>query len=72
MVRNQLTPKCNRSNRCSFTKTRPVAGFPSVINMPILCQYGKSPSSKASAPQGTEELQEGALGAGAAGTIGCA
>jgi len=41
MVRNQLTPKCNRSNRCSFTKTRPEAGFPSVINnMPILCQYG--------------------------------
>jgi hypothetical protein len=40
MVRKQLTPKCNRSNRCSFTKTRPEAGFPSVINMPILCQYG--------------------------------
>jgi len=40
MVRNQLTPKCNRSNRCSFTKTRPEAGFPSVINIPILCQYG--------------------------------
>ena len=30
MVRKQLTPKCNRSNRCSFTKTRPEAGFPSV------------------------------------------
>ena len=40
MVRNQLTPKCNRSNRCSFTKTRPEAGFPSVINCWILCQYG--------------------------------
>jgi hypothetical protein len=41
MVRNQLTPKCNRSNRCSFTKTLLQGGFPSVINnnMPILCQY---------------------------------
>ena len=39
MVRNQLTPKCNRSNRCSFTKTRPAeAGFPSVINCWILCR----------------------------------
>jgi len=40
MVRNQLTPKCNRSNRCSFTKTPPQVGFPSVINCWILCQYG--------------------------------
>jgi hypothetical protein len=37
----------------------------------------KSPSSKASAPQGnshegTEELQEGAMGAGAAGMSSCA
>ena len=40
MVRNQLTPKCNRSNRCSFTKTLVHRGFPSVINCWILCQYG--------------------------------
>jgi hypothetical protein len=42
MVRNQLTPKCNRSNRCSFTKT-PLPGVSqcsSVINCSILCQYG--------------------------------
>ena len=28
MVRNQLTPKCNRSNRCSFTKPPGLGGFP--------------------------------------------
>ena len=28
MVRNQLTPKCNLSNRCSFTKPTPGGGFP--------------------------------------------
>ena len=30
MVRNQLTPKCNRSNRFCFTITPPLVGFPSV------------------------------------------
>jgi len=41
MVRNQLTPKCNRSNRCSFTKPPPQVGV-SRDNCWILCQYGFS------------------------------
>jgi hypothetical protein len=39
MVRNQLTPKCNRSNRCSFTKKTPLLGVLSVG-----CLFLRSPS----------------------------
>jgi hypothetical protein len=41
MVRNELSPKSNRSNHCSFKEPLDYRGVPSVINCWILCQYGR-------------------------------
>lgn len=46
MVRNQLTPKCNRSNRCSFTKPPPLVG----VSQCVCSVYYQPNSSRRGGP----------------------